>query len=198
MRKIPMLFERENGFAIDKINPKCAWVFEFRSIPRQKWDGTCMKLDSDGWWSRREVRSSKKTPESFVLEERDDKTGHSFGWIPYEESSFVKVADEAMQKAPLSHTLFRFSREYDYGTYELIGPKVNGNPEKLKEHRLMPHKDSPIVADLSIFDPDELNFELLKNIITSLPMEGVVWYGDDGKRAKLRRKDFRIEGGSKK
>ncbi len=190
MKKIPMLFQRENGYAVDKVNPQCAWVFEFRSIPHQKWDGTCMKLDADGWWSRREVKSGKQIPDSFVLEEKDSNTGHLFGWMPYTESSFVKLADEALEYPPYSYTLLGFPREYEYGTYELIGPKINKNAENVKQHRLMPHKNSPIIADLSIYEPDELNFELLKNILLSLPIEGVVWYGDDGQRAKLRRKDF--------
>ena len=70
------------------------------------------------------------------------------------------------------------------GTYELIGPKINGNPENVPTHRLVAH------ADAEVFDTPR-DFEGLRTWLLAHPQyEGIVWHHPDGRRAKLKHRDF--------
>lgn len=69
-------------------------------------------------------------PKDFKLETTDDKTGKKVGWV------FVGDGPE-----------YRWHREafnargdiWPDGTYELVGPKVQGNPEGYEIHTLVPN-----------------------------------------------------------
>lgn len=183
MKKIPTLFVRDaedRRYVTGEVAPGCEWVLAGEGVATRKYDGTCMMRDEHGWWARREVKPGKQAPTSFVLVERDENTGKGIGWIPALESPFVKYFREAIEgKHGLPH-----------GTYELVGPKINGNPERLDSHRLVSHENAERIP---FFDPmpqtlDELapTFALLeKNGI-----EGVVWHHPGGRMAKLKVKDF--------
>ena len=72
------------------------------------------------------------------------------------------------------------------GTYELCGPKVQGNPEGYIDHRLIPHGKEEI-------DPDvPRNFEALKAFLFNAQIEGIVYHHPDGRMAKIKAKDFGI------
>lgn len=80
------------------------------------------------------------------------------------------------------------------GTYELVGPKISGNPEKRDGHVLISHGEEAAVdfPDMRDIAPDEA-FAVLKEIFTDFRargIEGIVWWGAEGKRAKLRTNDF--------
>lgn len=196
MQKLPMLFKRSGGkgYAAEEINPAAQWVTEIPTIPVRKWDGTCMMFDGEQWFSRRQVgfecRLDGIPNPDFIPVEYDENTRKTFGWEPVEKSSFIKLWRLAIEEKPYHCTLFDCDDDYEPGTYELIGPKVNGNPENLSQHRLMSHKESPIVANISVFEPHELTYNNLYNAFMSIPFEGVVFYSQDGRMAKLRRKDF--------
>jgi hypothetical protein len=191
MNKIPLIFKRSsNGFCTDEINPLTQWINKEISTPVRKWDGTCMMFDGKEWFARRQYSSRSSIPSEFILVEYDEKTGKSFGWEPVENSSFIKLWKLAIAEKPYHCTLFGCDDDYEKGTYELMGPKINGNPENLAEHRLMPHKQSPTIGNLSILEPHELTYNMLYNQFMHMPFEGVIFYTKDGKKAKLRRKDF--------
>lgn len=80
--------------------------------------------------------------------------------------------------------------QYDPATsktvgWELVGPKVNGNPEKLDRHALWQHKYSNRL-------PAPRDFDGLRNYLTDgwFTAEGIVWHHPDGRMAKLKRRDF--------
>lgn len=188
VKKMPALFviDRVKRLAIDEINPISAWVFSEPSVITAKKDGTGVTVTEDGeHFVRRSVKAGKKAPPGFRLAEHDPFTGHSFGMEPVEQSGFAKMFHEALvcHDGPL-----------EPGTYELVGPKINGNPEKLERHTLLRHGDEEIfeVPDLRTINPEDA-FEILKKIFADFRMrgiEGVVWAGADNKRVKLRTNDF--------
>ncbi|WP_218670939.1 hypothetical protein [Microbispora sp. GKU 823] len=139
MKKIPTILTRDwNGnpkHVTREPNPDCAWVFDGEGTPTVKWDGTCVMLDDHGaWWARREVKPGKTPPPSFQAISTDEETGKTIGWEPVEQSSFAKAFHEALANTPAHET----------GTYELLGPKVNGNPDGFDGHVLMRHGCAPL------------------------------------------------------
>jgi hypothetical protein len=75
------------------------------------------------------------------------------------------------------------------GTYELIGPKVLGNPEHVEAHTLVPHGAETL--------PDvPRDFAALRAYLEAHEMEGVVFWrtlGDpECDKAKVKRRDFNI------
>lgn len=193
MKKIPTLFlrDRTTGFVTPEIDPVNLWITQEVSTPHKKWDGTCVKYDGDGgWWTRQEVKKGQATPSSFILEDIDSNTEHMFGWIPYTKSSFMLMLEEAEKLPPYESDLYGMDLPYRAGTYELMGPKINNNPENLSDHRLIRHSASPIVANLTTLEPNQINYDSIREILMALPVEGVVWYANDGRRAKIKRRDF--------
>lgn len=188
VKKMPALFviDRIKHVGTTEINPKAAWVFNEPAKATAKKDGTSITVTGNGdVFARRSVKAGKKAPAGFILAEHDDFTGHSFGIEPVEQSGFAKMFKEALahHDGPL-----------EPGTYELVGPKINGNPEKLDRHTLLRHGDEEMteIPDLRKINPDDA-FEILKKIFEGFKdrgIEGVVWAGADNKRVKLRTKDF--------
>ncbi len=178
MKKIPTLFKRDPDdlrHVLAEVSPGCEWVLEGEGVATRKWDGTCVGFDGEEWWGRREVKSGKADPPDFRLEDHDIVTGKSVGWIPLSASGFSKFADEALREdGPLGA-----------GTYELCGPKINGNPEHLDRHYLIRHGDDPLDGHEPPRDIDSLREWLLDN-----PYEGIVWHHPDGRMAKLKKRDF--------
>ena len=182
MKKIPTLFRRDPNDmrrVLREVHPDCQWVLDGEGVATRKFDGTCLRLDTGGnWWARREVKPGRSEPPGFILVEHDENTGKSVGWEPIYQSAFVKFWDEA------------FTHQRDTGeplvtgTYELCGPKINGNPEQLDGHRLISHQDADILDAPRDFD------ELREWLLDRPAYEGVVWHNLDGRMAKLKRRDF--------
>lgn len=173
MKKIPTLFVRnpdDRRYVLNEVNPGCEWVIAGEGVATRKYDGTCVKLDDTGtWWARREVKPGKKTPAGFVPEQHDDVTGKTVGWEPIEQSPFVKF--------------FIDDDDLDPGTYEFIGPKINGNPEGAEAHMLIRH------AEADVLDAPR-TYNLLRDWLRDAPYEGVVWHHPDGRMVKLKKRDF--------
>ena len=185
MNKIPTVFNRNpetRRFVIDQINPECEWVINNEGIPRRKYDGTCVMLDGDRkWWARREVKKDKTPPENFRQLQFDEVTGKAVGYIPIEDSSFYKFFLEAN----------RISNQWNLGTYELVGPKINGNPENLDRHEVVFHDGIRAFPVGHI--PSDTAYVYLRRIMNACKnfgWEGLVWTHPDGRRAKLKVRDF--------
>jgi len=186
MRKIPTLFERDwdgdRRYVLDKVTPGCQWVIEGQGVPTRKYDGTCVMFDGDQWWARREVKKDKLPPPGFSEIGHDDETGKTVGWEPMEQSAFARwhaeaVAEAADQNGP---------GPWPPGTYELIGPKVNGNPEGFEAHFLLLHAFADQLTDAP------RDFTSLAAWLHAHPYEGIVWHdGPGGAMAKLKKRDFR-------
>jgi len=69
------------------------------------------------------------------------------------------------------------------GTYELCGPKVQGNPEGYDARVLVRHG-----AD--ILEDCPRSFEGLRDYLAAHDIEGVVWWHADGRKVKIKGKDF--------
>jgi hypothetical protein len=102
-------------------------------------------------------------------------TGKTVGWEPAEQSGFAKYIAEAL--APLEPGGPAFNGPP--GTYELIGPKISGNPEGWGFHSLIPH------GALTLDPP--LTFDGLREALLESPFEGIVWHHPDGRMVKLKR-----------
>lgn len=179
MRKIHTLFLRDPEDmkrVTPEVHPDCQWVLDGEGVATRKYDGTCVMLDGDGlWWARREVKPGKTPPPLFSAVETDEATGKTVGWEPISQSAFAKYHAEALGNPHERRRL---------GTYELIGPKVNGNPERTEGHELVWHNDAEVIEDVP------RDYHGLAGLMSTLPYEGIVWHHPDGRMAKLKRKDF--------
>lgn len=175
MRKIPTLFMRDPEnmrYVTREQNADCAWVFMGEGTATRKWDGTCVMYDGQRWWARREVKADRPQPAGFVALGTDRATGKTVGWEPAEQSSFAKYLTEA-----------RAADITEPGTYELVGPKINGNPEGRDGHWLLPHG--------TVEEPDApRDYDALAKWLAGYPGEGLVWHHPDGRMAKIKRRDF--------
>lgn len=183
MQKIPTIFVRDPEtnlrYVKNEINPLAQWVFDGEGVATRKYDGTCVMLDDEGfWWARREVKPGKKTPPNFQRVNIDDNTGKIMGWIPIEESSYIKQFTEAVSKED----------DLEPGTYELCGPKVGDNSEGFDSHVLVRHGIVQY-TDESI----PVDYQTIRKIMDQMHeqgVEGIVWHHPDGRMAKIKAKDF--------
>lgn len=176
MKKIPTLFQRseDRRHITTAVLPGYEPILAGVAIPTRKWDGTCVKFDGDHWFCRREVKPGSAPPIGWVEVDHDETTGKHVGWEMAASSGFYKFLAEAIDGAGWAP-----------GTYELCGPKINGNPEGLPRHTLLRHGSSRL---LGIEGPQ--TYQSLFQYLNSRPMEGIVWWLDDAPVAKLKRKDF--------
>lgn len=187
MRKIPTIFLRDPanpGAVTEEPNPACAWVFAGEGVATRKYDGTCVMLDDDRrWWARREVKSGKTPPADYVPVSTDTATGKTVGWEPVEQSAFAKFHAEALDSAPVRLP----------GTYELVGPKINRNPEQTDCHVLIKHE---FANQRPGFPRTYAGIRsAVLALAENLGCEGIVWHHPDGRMAKIKARDFAAQGG---
>jgi len=180
MQKIPTLFVRDFDhdprYVTRDVTPGCEWVLKGEGTPTRKYDGTCVMFDGADWWARREVKPGKAEPDNFVYVSADPETGKTAGWEPAGQSSFAKYHAEALRNGTAG--------DLGPGTYELCGPKVNGNPEAFVSAVLVPHAEAQVLSDVP------LDFDALAIWLHAHPYEGIVWHHEDGRMAKLKARDF--------
>lgn len=189
MKKIPTIFERDwsnpRHPIVNRPNPACAWVFAGEGHATRKWDGTCCTVRDGQLWKRRELRRDEAEPAGFALEQRDAETGKAVGWMPVSagpEDRWHVEAWAALTAAAPS------GRPPD-GTFELIGPKVQGNPERAATHRLEPHAEAPVLPDCP------RSFAGLRAFLAGQDMEGIVFHHPDGRMGKIKLRDFGLKRG---
>lgn len=186
MRKIPTVFLRDPEnlkTVLPEVTPGCEWVLEGVGVPTRKYDGTCTMYDGLMWWARREVKPGKQIPDDFRPEMTDETTGKTVGWVPMVQSAFAKWHAEALEDCDPTP-----------GTYELCGPKVNGNPEGFATHMLIPHARAERVPYQTFGKEGPATYEDLRNAVlvwgAARGAEGIVWHHPDGRMAKLKVRDF--------
>lgn len=194
MHKIPTLFKRDPDDmrrVLPEITPGCEWVLAGEGVPTRKYDGTCVMFDGLQWWARREVKQGRPYPPVFRLVDFDSFTGKSVGWEPVEQSPFAKFYRQAViavdEDSPMPV-------EWEEGTYELIGPKINGNPERRLVHTLVRHADAEIIEPLYLPSDPLQAYGALAEVLSTLGnqgAEGIVWHHSDGRMVKLKARDFR-------
>jgi len=179
MKKISTLFKKnpENlGLVINEINPENQWVMDGEGIPTRKFDGTACAIIDGELYKRYDVKKGKSVPNGAIpCQEPDEKTGHWPHWVKCERDN---PADKYHFEA--------FDLRYGLadGTYELIGPKIQGNPEKLDTHQLVKHGNA-------ILNIPDLSFAVLADYLSKNDMEGIVFHHKtDGRMCKIRKSDF--------
>ncbi len=156
-------------------HPDCEWVFAGEGVATRKYDGTCCKVEGGKLWKRREIKPGQAVPSNFVEEQLDQNTGKRVGWMP------VDCSDK--QDAYYCEA---FTNQPD-GTYELLGPKVQGNPEGFDRHVLSPHAEAETYPDC----PRDM--EGLKTWLIIRDIEGIVFHHPDGRMAKIKKRDFNLK-----
>ncbi len=200
MKKIPTLFvrdfTRDNGrYVTDEVTPGCEWVLAGEGVATRKYDGTCIRVQNDGvyaLWARREVKAGKAAPDGFVPVETDQTTGKTVGWEPWAQSSFARFIEEAKRNWAAGHPLpDPWHSDLPPGTYELVGPKINGNPERSDTHVLIPHaRATRFGSDWPLSSFDEIRASVIE-LAADFGCEGIVWHHPDGRMAKIKARDFR-------
>lgn len=191
MKKIPCLLDidRENHKVLDRINPTLEWLLTENPrepVATRKYDGQACLLTGDGrWLTRRAVKKGKAAPAGFEAVETDPVTGTTFGWEPVENTSVRKAHEEALVLTP---------RSLAPGTYELCGPKINGNPERMDAHQLIRHgvralTFHPLPWVFDTYSPKAVLALLLFREYHRYGLEGIVWWFRGEPVAKLRVKD---------
>lgn len=183
MKKIPTIFKRDIN-DLRKIIPvpheDCQWVFDGEGTATRKYDGTCVNVEDGKYYKRREVKQGKNTPEGFIEEDFDSVTGKKVGWIEVNPSDKDnKYHIEAFNRYP----------KLVNGTYELLGPKIQGNPEKVSQHILILHSSAQKYFDV----PRTL--EGLRSWLTDKDIEGIVFHHLDGRMGKIKKRDFNLKRG---
>lgn len=209
MEKITSLFKRNydgDRLVYDEVVPGAEWVLNGEGDATVKFDGTaCMykdrvlykrydcKLTKSAQRTKRRHRgwlpnigSFKPAPDGWIPAENEPNlhTGHWPGWLLVDfdkpENKWHKEADDLMFEQGVE--------VYDYnGTYELVGPKVQGNPYNLNGHELWPH--DMVKIKYGVAEPRR-DFESIRDWLFDHNVEGLVWHRANGDMVKIKGKDF--------
>jgi hypothetical protein len=184
MKKIPTMFDRDwNGDrsrVVNKPHPDCGWVFAGEGRATRKLDGTCCMVRDGKLYKRRELKASDKAPADFEIADYDEETKKTVGWVPVGENPEDRWHREAWERIIPED-----------GTYELIGPKIQGNPEKFDVHALVSHHSVFLT-----YDDVPRDFESLKRWLAAWDIEGLVFQHPDGRMAKIKLRDFGLKRGA--
>lgn len=177
MKKILSLFQRDyagDRMVVDALVPGAEWVAAGEGVATRKFDGTCTRLLNGVLYKRFDAKAGQAPPAGFEpAQDPDPTTGHWPGWLRVGDGPEDRWFREGLANAgPLED-----------GTYELCGPKVQGNPEGFTEHRLIRHG-----AELLPDAPRD--FEGLRAYLGARSIEGIVWHHPDGRMVKIKKRDF--------
>lgn len=181
MKKIISLFQRNydgDRLVRDEVVPGAEWVVQGEGHATAKLDGTCCMIRSGVLYKRYDAKKGKTPPPGFEpAQEPDEVTGHWPGWL------LVGGGPEDVYHRE-AFNAFDFSQDAseDDGTYELCGPRIQGNSMDLPYHRLFRHGDIPLDTPRSFLG--------LREYLRDFVGEGIVWHHPDGSMVKIKRKDF--------
>lgn len=177
MKKMPTIFNRNYNpcRAYNMEHPDCAWVFRGEGVATRKWDGTCCMIKNGEYFKRRciKLKKSGAIPVEFIREQLDSNTGKLFGWMP------VTKEDKWHMEA--------YRGDLSNGTYELIGPKIQGNPENYDRHILVIHEYGQIYSDIV------RTFDGIAAFMKDKDIEGIVFHRGNGQMAKIKKSDYGLE-----
>lgn len=192
MQKIISLFQRNydgDRLVRDEVVPGAEWVIEGEGVATVKIDGTSCLVQDGKLWKRYDAKKGKTPPADFVpaQDDPDPVTGHWPGWLPVGDGPEDRWHREADENEQLP---------YIDGTYELVGPKVQGNPYGLTTHELWQHgKHSLPNGPVAVYGANPLTFDAIRHYLASCEpaIEGIVWHHPDGRMVKIKAKDFGIK-----
>jgi len=183
MEKIPTLFERDDRFrVVDRARRECAWVFDGEGSATEKLDGTNVRLTvRAGHLVRVEKRrnpNKAQKQQGIVDGWYADADGHSA------EDKWIVAAATATATAG-----------WPDGEHpcEAMGPRIQGNPLGLSAHLCVPFNlEVPVYQDVprSYGELREFLATLQSRFAPGHLAEGIVFHHPDGRRAKIKRRDF--------
>lgn len=182
MKKIPTLFKRDfsnNGMIIPEHAEGTDWVLSGEGVATRKYDGTSVLIRGGKMFKRYELRPGKEAPYGFEEVDRDKNTGKAMGWVEVGNGPEDKWFRESVNDID--------NVNLPDGTYELLGPKVQGNPEHAESHYLQSH------AEAETYDNVPTEFNALQEWLTDKDIEGIVWHHPDGRMVKIKKKDYRLK-----
>jgi hypothetical protein len=180
VKKIPTIFVRDLSKQPSLVTTEwvagCEWVRDGEGVPTAKIDGTCCLIRDGKLYKRRELKKDQPMPADFEQADFDRETGKTVGWVPVGEGPDDKYHRSA------------FTGTAPDGTYELVGPKVQGGKAGFAGNFLVRHGADKLPHDTPrTFDGLKTFFEQ-DNPLSKL--EGIVWHHSDGRMAKIKRRDF--------
>jgi hypothetical protein len=179
MKKIKSLFMRDykgTRQVYDELVPGSEWVTLGEGVPTRKFDGTACMVKEGVIYKRYDVKKGRPAPEVGIPceDKPNEHTGHWPWWIPVGNGPEDKYFNEA------------FRGDEEDGTYELVGPKINGNRGGWPEHQLLKH-GSVVLTDAPT------DFHGLREWFRGHDIEGIVWHHPDGRMVKIKKKDFGLK-----
>lgn len=202
MKKIKTVFkiDRETGMATNQVMPGAEWVINGEGTATLKVDGSACRVKDGILYKRfdhklqsrymKQLRALgsefKVTPDMFntlppnaiPCEEKPDP-------VTYHHPHWVAVDKDKPEDAFHIQAFEAVNGKLEDGTYELIGPKINNNPYKLDECKLIKHGSE-------VLNIPDRSFEGLKVFMENLDGEGVVFHHPNGEMYKCRKKDMKL------
>lgn len=185
MEKIPTIFDRDDHFKVtNKVRAGCEWVFAGEGMATEKIDGMNVRLTVR---TGTIVRVEKRRNPSKVQKQNGIIDGWYVDADPYSPED--KWIFEASTKTDVS--------KWPDGEHscEAVGPHIQGNPLGLAEHKCVPfNMEIPVFEDVPRdFDGIKAFLQIVESRFSPEHVaEGIVFHHPDGRRAKIKRKDFRF------
>jgi hypothetical protein len=183
MEKIPTLFERDDHFkVVDRLRPECDWVMRGEGTPTEKLDGTNIRLTVR---SGQIVRVEKRRNPTKVQKQQ----GIVDGW--YADADEYSAEDKWILAAA-GNTDVSGWPDGEHSC-EALGPRIQGNPLQLGDLVCVPFNlEVPAYQDVprSYAGLREFLVTLDSRFAPGHLAEGIVFHHPDGRRAKIKRKDF--------
>lgn len=176
MKKMQTVFVIDRAARCATFEVQAQWVLDGEGRATVKHDGTSCLVEGGELFKRYDAKKGKTPPEGFRAAEPapDPVTGHWPGWVPVR-------ADDPADKWHVQ----AFSDDLPDGTYELVGPKVQGNRYGLDRHELWRHGREEVEVGRTR--------EAIERWLRDHEAEGLVFHHPDGRMAKIRRKDFGLK-----
>jgi hypothetical protein len=192
MNKIPSLFQRNydgDRLVRNEVVPGSEWVLAGEGVPTIKYDGTCCLVRDGQLFKRYDAKQGKQPPANFEPAQPapDPVTGHWPGWVPVGDGP-----DDRWHREAWEEWTDGGDAEPQDGTYELVGPKIRGNPYGAEYHELLLHGDD-VIGRACADEPEDIpprDFAGLRAWFETHVVEGIVWHHPDGRMVKLKRRDF--------
>lgn len=179
MIKIPTIFKRDYSKTYQVLpdpNPECVWVFEGQGKVYRKWQGMAAMIQDGKYYKRCIIKKDQIVPAYFILCTYDQRAEKQFGWQPVD---FENPQDQYYVEA---YNSYSYEAVMPDGTYELIGPKILGNPEKVDSHQLINHTAWEVTNITRTYKD-------IKYFLSVNNFEGLVFH-NNGQMAKIKKKDF--------
>ena len=169
-------FSNKGCPAINIIEQGAEWVYGGEGIATQKLDGTACFIKDGIYYKRLNLREGR-TAEGWIHWSLDPEQKSGHGWVPVGGGNEDNLHREASIEG------------LEDGTYELLGPTIQKNPEG--EDKTILEKHGARIIDC----PRE--YIPLKEWLVGKDIEGIVWHHEDGRMVKIKKSDFGLNRKSK-